>query len=737
MNLKQRTFFFVTLCVAGLLVIYLGFSNYHVHQQERQFLDGRLDATRTIAREFDEFFSRGFTKLNMISQLPGLAYGLHTLEANREGKQIPAWTTLHYLSYQSDVFTNGIYLLNKQGQILWSEPPDVGQLGVQYEPYGNILNVMKADDSEVLMTTWRNRDGADLLLASQIRDDGGEFVGMLVGAIPTDHPQVQAILQRKPGGHVTSQLIDAQGTVVASTDSGRRFQTLPYWRPVTRPEDSSVRKEALGSGESIVATAALDPSLAAPKWMISMDQDAAEALSPISALKRLLAGFGLVIMFIAVCSLLFILRSFTKPVESLTAAARQIAEGDLDVRFSLHRSDEIGELAKTLDEMKTKVKSSYDMLLASEKMALMGQIVAGIAHELNNPLTVVLGNTQLLLMRHRDDTDAEALRRVGEGAERASKIVRNLLSFARQENSERKLTDINAVITKTLELHGYELRVRDISVELDLQRSLPSTMADASQLQQVFLNLIVNAEHAMIDANGKGRLYIRTRTEGSAIRAEFSDDGPGISEEIMRRIFEPFFTTKAVGKGTGLGLSICQNILQEHGGRIEVKSVVGIGTTFVVLMPVQKHSALEPEAQPIPQETRVVRKRILVVEDDAAIRQLFTEALSSDGHSVETVDSGVAALQSLGKYEYDLIFSDIKMPKLSGMDFYNGLKSQGRGMELRVVFVTGDLINPDTRQFLESTGCSWLGKPFDITAIKRIAAAPQSNVSEPKAPLLS
>jgi signal transduction histidine kinase/ActR/RegA family two-component response regulator len=736
MNLKQRTFFFVTLSAAGLLVIYLGFSNYYIHQQEKQFLDGRLETTRTVAREFDEFFSRGFSKLDMISQLPGLAYGLHSLEADREGKQIPAWTTLHYLSYKSDVFTNGIHLLNKQGQILWSEPPDVGQLEAPYEPYGHILNVMKGENSEAAMTTWKKRDIANILLASRIRDDDGEFVGMLVGAIPIDHPQVQAILQRKPGGHVIAQLVDAGGTVVASTDPARQFQALPYWRPFSPQEDSTVRKEKRSSGETIVATSALAPSLASPAWMISMDQDGAEALSPISALKWLLAGFGFVIMAIAVCSLLFILRSFTKPVESLTTAARQIAEGDLDVRFSLDRSDEIGELAKTLDDMKTKVKSSYDMLLASEKMALMGQIVSGIAHELNNPLTVVLGNTQLLLMRNHDNADVEALKRVGESAERASKIVRNLLSFARQDSSERRLTDVNAVITKTLELHGYELRVRDISVELDLQRSLPTTMADASQLQQVFLNLIVNAEHAMIDSNGKGRLYIRTRTEGSAIRAEFSDDGPGISDEIKGRIFEPFFTTKAVGKGTGLGLSICQNIIQEHGGRIEVKSALGVGTTFVVLIPVQKHSALEEESQPAPQETRVVRKRILVVEDDAAIRQLFTESLSSDGHSVETVDSGVAALQSLGLYEYDLIFSDIKMPKLSGMDFYNALKSQGRGMEQRVVFVTGDLINPDTRQFLESTGCSWLGKPFDITAIKRIAAAPQPDVSEIKTPLL-
>ena len=730
MNLKQRTFFFVALSVTGLLVMYLGFSNYYVRQQEKQFLDGRLESTRTVAREFDEFFSRGVSRLDMISQLPGLAYGLHTLEANREGKQIPAWTTLHYLSYQSDVFTNGIYLVNKQGQVLWSEPPDVGLLETHYEPFVNILDVMKGDNSEVALTTWKQRERIDILVCSRIRDDNGEFVGMLVGAIPTDHPQVQAILNRKPGGHVIAQLMDSDGSVVASTDPARPSQVLPNSRPAFRPGAFAVGREKVESRESITATAALATTLASPAWAVRMDQDAGEALSPISGLKWLLAGFGFVIAFIAVCSLVFILRSFTKPLQSLTTAAKQIAEGDLDVRFSLDRSDEIGALAKTLDDMKTKLKSSYDMLLASEKMALMGQIVAGIAHELNNPLTIVLGNTQLLLMRHREDDDAKALRKVGESAERASKIVRNLLSFARHENPERKPTDINAVITKTLELHGYELRVRDISVELDLQRSLPSTMADASQIQQVFLNLIVNAEHAMIDSNGKGHLYIRTRTAGAMVLAEFSDDGPGISPEHIRRIFEPFFTTKTVGKGTGLGLSICQNIIQEHGGRIEVKSEPGNGTTFVVQIPVQSHTAAEEISLPASQESSGVRKRILVVEDDASIRQLFSEVLISEGHQVDMVDNGMSALQAIQQHEYDLIFSDIKMPKWSGIDLFNDLKRQGHGMEQRIVFVTGDLMNPDTRYFLESTGCSWLGKPFDITAVKRIAASLQADRKE-------
>src|SRR5436190_9698456 len=195
-------------------------------------------------------------------------------------------------------------------------------------------------------------------------------------------------------------------------------------------------------------------------------------------------------------SLIFILRSFTRPVEVLTAAARRIGDGDLSGGFTLDRSDEIGVLSKTLDDMKMKLKSSYDLLLNSEKMALMGQVVAGIAHELNNPLTIVIGNVQLMMMREMNEKNLQSLTRIRDGADRASKIVKNLLTFARQETPERKPTDVNAVLRKALELRAYELKVSNIEVSIDLAEEIPETMADPHQLQQVFLNLIVNAEHA-------------------------------------------------------------------------------------------------------------------------------------------------------------------------------------------------------------------------------------------------
>jgi two-component system NtrC family sensor kinase len=354
-------------------------------------------------------------------------------------------------------------------------------------------------------------------------------------------------------------------------------------------------------------------------------------------------------------------------------------------------------------------------------MALMGQVVAGIAHELNNPLTIVIGNVQLLMMREVNQRNLQSLSRIRDGAERASKIVKNLLTFARQEKPERKPTDINAVLRKTLELRAYELKVSNIEVSIELAEELPETMADPHQLQQVFLNLIVNAEHAMLTSHGKGLLRLSTRAESGKILVFFSDDGPGIPKENLRRVFEPFFTTKAVGKGTGLGLSICQGIVDEHSGRIDVESTVGRGTTFIIELPVQRWI---PE--PVPVSTKVpgrihgvMRKKILVVEDELQIRQLFEEVLRAQGHEVETADNGRIALELVDRTNYDLIISDVKMPEVSGPDFYAALQRKGTALERRVIFVTGDLMNPETLQFIESTGRAWLGKPFDIDSITR------------------
>jgi signal transduction histidine kinase/ActR/RegA family two-component response regulator len=698
-NLKQKTFLFVTVSIVALLVVYVGFSSYYVRTQEKLLLDERLSVAQAIAQELSGFFVRGLNRLQTVATLPGLVYYLQTLEENREGKQIPAWTTLHYLFYESDVFTS-VHLINATGKVLWSEPPDQDLIETQFEKSQEIVRKLENPPADVAFVLSETPSGLDLLVASPLTDPEGRIVGLLAGTVPNSHPSIHAILGRIGKEHGTVQLVDEQTKrVIASTDEKRELHSFDYPDP---------------------ARFLLVTEHAAPTpWVVVIDQNFEEAYAGINSLKTLLTGFGAIFILIAMGSLMFMLRSFTKPVEQLTAAARRIAEGDLTGGFTLDRSDEIGVLGKTLDDMKTKLKSSYDLLLHSEKMALMGQVVAGIAHELNNPLTIVIGNIQLMMMRELNEKNVQSLTRIKDGAERASKIVKNLLTFARQEKPERKPTDVNVILKRALELRAYELKVSNIEVGTQLAPDLPETMADPHQLQQVFLNLIVNAEQAMIDAHGKGLLRLSTRLEPGKILVFFSDDGPGIPQENLRRIFEPFFTTKPVGKGTGLGLSICQGIIGEHGGRVDVVSTIGRGTTFIIELPVQRWA---PQPVPEPGFTRVTtgsRKRILVIEDEPQIRQLFEDVIRTAGYDVQTAPNGRVALDLIDQQEFDLIITDVKMPEISGAEFYAALKRKGAALEQRLIFVTGDLMNADTMQFIESTGRAWLGKPFDIGAIAR------------------
>jgi signal transduction histidine kinase len=587
MNLKQKTFTVVAAIVAGLLGIYVLFSNYYVRQQEKALLDERKATAENITQDFTEFMSRGVERLQTVAALPGLVYGLQNLEETQQGKQIPAWTTLHYLFYETDVFTDGVFLLDNKGKILWSEPPDRDLIETEFNERTDreSFNELKkrfpdsSDNVAFLLGSWNS--SPDIFVGSNLNDADGQMVGMLVGAIPTSHPSIHKILQRNGSGHGTAQLVDESGLVIASTDAKRDLHPLGF-------------SASDADSKGLLLTALTAPP---SPWKIVIDQSAREAYTGIRNLKALLTAFGALFTMAAMGTLLFVLRSFTRPVEQLTAAAKRIGDGDLSGRFTLDRADEIGSLSKTLDDMQLKLKSSYDLLLQSEKMALMGQVIAGIAHELNNPLTIVIGNVQLMIMREVSEKNLQSLGRIKDGAERASKIVRNLLTFARQQKPERKPVDVNAVLKKSLELRAYELKVSNIEVSLDLASRMPETMADPHQLQQVFLNLIVNAEHAMLESHGKGLLRMSTRAENGRIMVFFSDDGPGIPPESLRRIFEPFYTTKPVGKGTGLGLSICQAIVGEHGGRIDVESIVGRGATFVVDLPVQRWT---PPACPRP-----------------------------------------------------------------------------------------------------------------------------------------
>jgi two-component system cell cycle sensor histidine kinase/response regulator CckA len=365
-------------------------------------------------------------------------------------------------------------------------------------------------------------------------------------------------------------------------------------------------------------------------------------------------------------------------------------------------------------------------LLQAEKMAALGQTISGVAHELNNPLATILSWAERLAERNVDDKTRQGLEVILAESERAARIVRNLLTFARKRQTTRAMVDLNQVVRETLALRAYEQKVHNIQVVEALAHGLPEVFADGHQIKQVLLNLVINAEQACLGANGRGTIVVRTSLDsdrGSAV-LEVNDDGPGVAEDRQGRVFDPFFTTKEVGQGTGLGLTVAYAIVQEHSGRIWLSSTKGQGASFFVELPVSGQHLNAPAAraaqQPISLEA-FKGLRVLVVEDEPALAVAVSEALEDAGFTVDRAGDGEEGLTRLTEANYDLIVCDLKMPRIDGMQFYRAMAAATPALARRVIFVTGDVAGTDAERFLEETACRWLSKPFRLGDLLRAA----------------
>src|SRR5437773_5218934 len=387
----------------------------------------------------------------------------------------------------------------------------------------------------------------------------------------------------------------------------------------------------------------------------------------------------------------------------------------IQVTYSTPQKDE--EVRCVIRDV-TDQKMLQEQLIQSEKMSAIGQLVSGVAHELNNPLAGISAFAQLLLTEKRFPPDQRtAAEMIYAEARRASRIVQNLLTFARQHKPERTSTSLNQVLDDALELRGYELRVLGIEVVRDYDEDLPETMADAHQLQQVFLNLITNAEQAMEKSPRESqRLIVRTRRTGAVIRMDVEDTGPGIPPNLLERIFNPFFTTKPTGSGTGLGLSISLGIVREHEGRIWAENAPQGGARFIVEVPIVTHRASEQFAGTPTSAAAGERLRILVVDDEASVRVALQRYFASRGHEIETTASGRDALARLREGTFDAVVVDMRMPDLSGEQLYEELRVKDPAHAERVIFTTGQLVDEQVRNFLASTGRPYIPKPFEFTA---------------------
>ena len=404
-------------------------------------------------------------------------------------------------------------------------------------------------------------------------------------------------------------------------------------------------------------------------------------------------------------------------IEATARAEPSTSDGALRVKALVR---DVSERKKVDDQ----AKDLYYQALQAEKLASLGQTVSGVAHELNNPLATILSWAERLSGRPLDDPTKRGLEVILREAERAARIVRNLLTFARKRHTTRTMVDMNQVVRETLAMRAYEQRVTNIRVIDALAAGLPPVFADAHQLQQVLLNLTINAEQAMLAAHGRGTIVIRTwhDAERESVVLEVNDDGPGVPEEVRSKVFDPFFTTKEVGKGTGLGLAVSYAIVQEHGGRIWVDAGEKGGASFFMELPVGEVAAHDqpPVAVP-PPVTKATEIAVLIVEDEPALAAAVAEGFADAGFVVDRAGDGEEGLAHIARRTYDLVICDLKMPRVDGAQFYRAIAAANPVLARRVIFVTGDVAGTDAERFLNESGCRWLAKPFRLADLLRVA----------------
>jgi two-component system NtrC family sensor kinase len=375
-----------------------------------------------------------------------------------------------------------------------------------------------------------------------------------------------------------------------------------------------------------------------------------------------------------------------------------------------------------------------EALRQSEKLTAMGSLLAGVAHELNNPLAIVMGRATLLEAKCEDAALRAEAQRIREAAERCGRIVRTFLDMARQKPVRRRNIQLNDLVRGAVELLQYNLRTSGIDVELRLADGLPEALADADQIGQVVLNLLINAQQALSGAPRPRRVLVETglepqrQTRAPRVWVRVADDGPGVDAGDRARIFDPFFTTKSEGKGTGLGLSVSRSAVREHGGDLMLEEHGPLaGASFRMSVPLSPTPpAPEPSSQDEGEDAPVLR--VLVVDDEPELVSLMRDIFENAQFEVASAESGAVALELLAEARFDAIVSDLRMPDMDGAALWREVRDRHPLLARRMVFVTGDTLSAAAAEFLHETGCGILEKPFPpvdlVSRVKRLLSSP-------------
>jgi PAS domain S-box-containing protein len=368
------------------------------------------------------------------------------------------------------------------------------------------------------------------------------------------------------------------------------------------------------------------------------------------------------------------------------------------------------------------LSSQREMLFQNEKMSALGELLAGVAHELNNPLSIVVGHSLMLREEARDPETVKRIGKISNAAERCAKIVKTFLAMARQQPSKMENTDINSIIATAVDVAGYGSKGEAFDIQCDLAENVPEIVADSDQITQVIINLIINAEQAMVGSGQGDRISVTTGIgkSGEYVEIFVTDNGPGIPENIRARIFEPFFTTKDIGDGTGIGLAFCHRIIHSHGGQIWADSDYRDGGRFGIALPRSSKPVEDDDAESDALSRNRSNVRALVVDDEVDVAELIAEILKKEGFRVDLAHSGLQAVERLKNHRYDLLLSDLNMPELDGRGLYEVIRDDFPDLLERTAFITGDTMGFASQGLLRESKRPYLEKPVSPAELREL-----------------
>lgn len=557
-----------------------------------------------------------------------------------------------------------------------------------------------------------------------------------VAQIATEDDVAYAIVQLHDGKVAAfSGRLEQQGQLIDDPVSRQALQAEKAFLQV-------VSSAALG-GEGFEVAIPVFAAGGTRKWgTVRLGLSLVDARREIRKTSQGLFLLGFMALALSTGSAVFLALRISKPIQHLVHGVDAVTRGNYDQAIVSSSRDEVGYLAQRFEEMRQAlrlhvtslaaekqhleeanrtIKATQEQLIQTEKLSALGELISGFAHELNNPLTTVLGYAELLLRSTTCPPKVQfMLEKSHEEAVRCHQIVQNLLGFARKHKPAKHYLDVNSICLKTRDLLAYQFKVNNITLVTRLDESLPWTMIDAHQIQQVLVNILSNACQAMADYQGPRQLTITSYAETARLCITIADTGPGMTPEQLHRIFDPFFTTKE--KGTGLGLSLSYGLVKEHGGEIVVASAPGEGATFTIILPMVAAPPAEATPCTTPPPTVVTPKKILVVDDEPPIAQMLVDTLQFMGHQTDVLHAGRAALERLASQAYDLIICDMRMPDVDGRQLYHFIQQHHPDLLPRLVLASGDTVSEAHKQFLQETPCLFLPKPFLLEELQQVIA---------------